>query len=295
MQQLPGKAKQIEAEVPLSFGRVQLVREFWNGPIDIFGTTSEHRLQLALLSRTNMARGCFPDHWGPNRFEPIGELFLFPAQHMVHAKSECRHQNSIVCCFDPESVLAWFDGELKWTPVRLQGSLNIVSPNIRSLLFRIGEELHAPGFASSTMLELMAAQVAIELSRHLIAIEERKAAGGLSSRHLRLIEQRLCDGGAPPTLHELAALCHFSVRHLTRAFRASRGRSIGSYMAERRMDLAKQLLASGVSVKSVAYSTGFSCPSNFAAAFQRATGEAPRQYRQRSRSAASNPTRLHSH
>jgi transcriptional regulator GlxA family with amidase domain len=34
-------------------------------------------------------------------------------------------------------------------------------------------------------------------------------------------------------------------------------------------------------VKTVAFATGFTAPSNFAAAFRRATGETPRQYRQR--------------
>ena len=275
-----GNVKEIEAEMPLSLGRAQLVRESWNGPIDIYGTTPEHRLELALLPRTDSAMGCFPDQWGPNRFEPIGQMFLLPAQHRVHAKSECRQQNSIVCCFDPTSFAAWFDGELQWTDGRLQGSLDIVSPSIRSLLFRIGEELRTPGFASETMVELIAGQVAIELSRHLIGIEESKT-GGLSSWCLRLIEERLGDAGAPPTLTELARLCHLSVRHLTRAFRASRGRSIGSHITEHRMDRAKRSLASGMSVKSVAYASGFTCPSNFAAAFQRATGESPRQYRQR--------------
>jgi AraC family transcriptional regulator len=200
---------------------------------------------------------------------------------VVHTKSDCRRQNSIVCIFDPASVTTWFDGELKWTHGRLQGSLDIESPNIRSLLLRMGEEIRTPGFARETMIELMAGQVAIELSRHLAGIDERKPLGGLSGWRLRLIDERLSEGGAPPSLTELATLCNLSVRHLTRAFRASRGRSIGSYIAERCMHHAKQLLAAGACVKSVAHATGFTAPSNFATAFQRATGETPRQYRQR--------------
>jgi AraC family transcriptional regulator len=76
-------------------------------------------------------------------------------------------------------------------------------------------------------------------------------------------------------------LCNLSVRHLTRGFRISRGRSIGSFLAENCVENAKRLLASGAQIKEVAYSLGFSAPSNFAAAFRRATGESPRQYRQR--------------
>ena len=271
----------IDAEANLGIGSVQLVRKTWNEPIDVFGTGNRHHLELALMPNSCTARGCFPDLWGPNRFEPIGEVFLLPAQHVVHAKSDCRQQNSIVCSFEPAGVAAWFGRDLEWTNCRLQGTLDIANPGVRSLLFKIGEELRNPGFASETMVELMAAQVAIELSRHLSQIEERQRKTGLSPWCLKRIDQRLEDIGTPPTLAELAVLCNMSVRHLTRAFRASRGRSVGSYIAEHRIDHAKRLLAMGLRVKSVAHSAGFTAASNFAAAFYRATGETPRQYRQR--------------
>ncbi len=274
-------AYQIDAELAFGLGSVRLVRKSWNEPIDVFGSSSMHHLELALMPNSDTACGCFPDMWGPNRFEPIGEMFLMPAQHVVHAKSDCRRQNSIICTFEPGAVAAWLDGDLQWTESRLQAALNISSPGVRSLLFRIGEEIRNPGFASETMVELMAAQVAIELSRHLVQIEERQPRAGLRPWCLKRIDERLEDGTAPPTLAELAALCNMSVRHLTRAFRLSRGRSVGSYIAEHRMNHAKRLLALGQRVKSVAHAAGFTAASNFAAAFFRATGETPRQYRQR--------------
>ena len=276
-----GMAQKIEAQVPVGIGQVQLIRNVWSEPIDKLASAHEHRLELALLPRSNISKGCFPDDWGPHRFEPIGELFFLPADHRVHALSDCRQQISIVCTFDPEAVAAWF-GELQWTDCRLRGSLDIANSNIRSLLFRIREEVRTPGFASETMVELLAGQIAVELSRYLTGIDEVRSIGGLSGWRLRRIEERLKDDGAPPSLAELAELCNLSVRHLTRAFRASRGRSIGSYVAEHRMDRAKRLLTTGMCIKSVAYATGFTAPSNFAAAFLRATGETPRQYRQRS-------------
>jgi AraC family transcriptional regulator len=283
IEELPQQIRrdQIEAEIPLGIGRVEIVRKFFNAPIDVFGSSHMHHLELTLLPNPSSSRFCFPDRWGPDRFEPIGELFLLPAQLMVHAKSDCRQQNSIVCWFDPGAVAAWLGSDLEWTDSRLQGSLDIVNSSIRSLLFKIGEEIRNPGFASETMVELMAGQVTIELSRHFLQIDERKRKTGLSPWCLKRIEERLADGGAPPALAELAVLCNLSVRHLTRAFRASRGRSIGSYIAELRIDHAKQLLALGLRVKSVAHSAGFTAASNFAAAFLRATGETPRQYRRR--------------
>ncbi|MDB5968618.1 MAG: hypothetical protein JWQ90_1068 [Hydrocarboniphaga sp.] len=277
----PGRTTHVDADLALRLGRVQLVRNFWDAPIDSQNAANQHHLELSLLPRSGEPKGCFPDHWGPNRFEPMGDIFLLPAAQLFHARSECRQQNSVICRLDPQAVDEWFEGELRWTDRRLRGGLDITSGRVRSLLSGIAEELRSPGFASAAMIELMTAQAAIELSRHLLGIEAGESAGGLASWRLRRIDERIASDLSPPSLAELAQLCGVSVRHLTRAFRASRGRSIGHYLEEHRIEQSKQLLASGRSVKAVAYTMGFTAPSNFAAAFRRATGDSPRQYQQR--------------
>jgi len=271
----------IDAALPLSVGSIRIVRQSWVEPIDSCAVTPAHHLELSLLPRSDHARACYPDRWGPHRYEPIGEMFLLPAGEMVHARSDCRHQNSIVFEFLPENVAQWVEFAPEWTDRRLQGCLDIVSHDIRGLLFRIGEEMRAPGLAAKTLIELMAAQIAIELSRYVLGIDEEKAIGGLSPWRLRLIEERLVGEIAPPAVAELAALCNISVRHLTRAFRVSRGRSIGNYVLEHRMTHAKKLIESGMNIKSVAQAMDFTASSNFTAAFRRATGETPRDYKQR--------------
>lgn len=270
----------IEAQAKISMGSVRVVRSFWNQSIDVCGAADVHHLQLALM-RSEEARGCFVDRWGPMRFERIGDVFLLPAREALRAKSECRQQYSIMCTLLPEAVQAWLNDELQWTDSRLQATLAIPSPTIRAILLRMGEELRNPGFATDAMLEMLSGQIVIELSRFYMGIGQRRSTGGLSAWKLRLIDERLADAGAPPVLAELASLCGLSIRHLTRAFRASRGRSIGDYIADCRIDRAKQQLASGECVKSIAYSMGFASPSNFSAAFRRATGETPREYRER--------------
>jgi AraC family transcriptional regulator len=105
--------------------------------------------------------------------------------------------------------------------------------------------------------------------------------GGLSALRLRLIDERLSDIAASPSLAELAALCDMSVRQLTRAFRESRGQSIGTYIAKARVEAAKHLLAGDRSIKSIAYHLGFTSPSTFTQAFRRATGETPGRFRVR--------------
>lgn len=277
-----GRMTHVDAELALPVGRIQLVRNFWDAPIDSQNTALQHHhLEMSLLPRSGDPKGCFPDHWGPNRFEPMGDIFLVPAAKMFHARSECRKQQSVVYRLDPVAIDEWFEGELCWTERRLRGGLDITSGRIRNLLSGIAEELRNPGFASAAMVELMAAQAAIELSRHLIGMEAATPAGGLAPWRLRIIDERMASDPSPPSLTELAQLCGVSVRHLTRAFRVSRGRSIGHYLEAHRIEQSKVLLASGRSVKAVAYTLGFTAPSNFAAAFRRATGDSPRQYQQR--------------
>lgn len=271
----------IEGQASFGFGHAQIVRRAWDEPIDVVAAPDEHRLEFAMLPRSSAARGWFPDLQRMPRSARIGEVFFFPAGQVVHAKSQCRRQYSVVCSFRPEAMDLWFHSRLQWTDARLQATLNIANPHIRGLLFRLGEELRTPGFAGDALIELMAGQIGIELGRYLTGIEALPRTGGLAPRHLRLIDERLAQSGAPPSLTELAVLCGLSVRHLTRAFRSSRQRSIGDYIAECRIEQVKQLLAAGASVKWIAYSTGFSSPGALSTAFRRATGERPRDYLQR--------------
>jgi AraC family transcriptional regulator len=274
---------QVEAQAACGLGRVQLVRRLWDRPIDVIGAADEHHLEFAMLPRSEAARGCFPDHPGMHRFERFGEIFFFPARELVHAKSECRHQHSVVCSFRPDAVDEWFDCEFKWTDARLSASFNINHPGIRYLLSRLGDELRHPGIAGETMIELITTQIGIELARHFSLIGRQPRIGGLSARNLRLIDERLAQDGAPPSLTELARLCGLSVRHLTRAFKETRGSSIGIHIADHRIGRVRDLLSSGHSVKAVAYTMGFSSPAALSTAFRRTTGERPRDYLQRRR------------
>jgi AraC family transcriptional regulator len=282
--QISQRQEIIEAQASFDFGHAQIVRRLWDRPIDVLAMRNEHYLEYAMLPRSQQERGCFPvdeRNTGMPPVDRIGEIFFFPAGHLVHAVSHCRYQHSIVCRFQPEAAAGWLDQDVKWTRARLQASLDVTHPGIRSLLAQIGQELLQPGFGGDVLVELMTAQVGIQLARYLMGVGEPACSGGLSAKDLRRIEERLAEDGAPPSLTELAALCGLSVRHLTRGFRKSRQRSLGAYITERRAQRARQLLKTGVSVKSVAYTMGFSSPAAFSTAFRRATGERPREYARR--------------
>jgi AraC family transcriptional regulator len=174
----------------------------------------------------------------------------------------------------------WSEDEPDWTDRLLESNLDLDNERLRAPLLRLAEELRHPGLASDALAELLLGQAAIELARHCAALKDPPAASGLSAWRLRLIDERLLEVRAPPTLDELARLCGLSPRQLTRGFRASRGASIGAHIAARRAEFAKRLLATDESLKSIAHSLGFASHSSFTAAFRRATGMTPRQFRQ---------------
>ncbi|HMK86531.1 MAG TPA: helix-turn-helix transcriptional regulator [Steroidobacteraceae bacterium] len=277
----------VEAELRVPAATAQLVRFHITEPADnILREEEAYWLDLCLTPRPRNARACYRDRWAPDHFERIGEVFFVPPGEAVHTKSDGgRPQSSILCHLRREAMQAWFGGELDWTDRQLKAGLDIEDANIRALLLRLAQELRHPGFAREVMVELIAAQLAIEVGRYCLSAPESPTLGSLAPWRLKLIDERLRELCEAPTLAELAGLCQLSVRQLTRSFRKSRGCSIGEHVARSRLENAKRLLATEQSVKAIAYSLGFASPSSFSYAFRRAVGETPRQFRQRVSSA----------
>jgi AraC-like DNA-binding protein len=65
------------------------------------------------------------------------------------------------------------------------------------------------------------------------------------------------------------------------AFRELYGEPYARYMTRCRMERAEELLVEGQRILSVAQATGYESPSKFSAAFKRAFGESPSEYRER--------------
>jgi transcriptional regulator GlxA family with amidase domain len=95
----------------------------------------------------------------------------------------------------------------------------------------------------------------------------------------RAIEARLA---RPPSIPEMAELCHMSVRTFHRAFNAAYGVPPGKYVQLKRLERAKELLVDErLTIEAVADRCGFSQPAFFRTIFARETGLTPAQFRKR--------------
>jgi AraC family transcriptional regulator len=268
----------LRSEFTLPRARVRLVN-FPAQTFDVTGTLRTYRLELSLRPVRDSGSIRFPERRGARQFKPAGDLYLLPPGQFMHSIGQTSPRSAIVCDFEPEAFHDWFGREVDWGEDVPLAALNIDSSAIRLSLRRLAEEMLDPGLAHQTLCELLVAQAAIDLARHYAKVIEHQWSGGLSPRRLKLIDERIAEMAAPPTLRELAGLCGLSIRQLTRGFRASRNCSIGDYVTLRRIESARQLLASKAGIKEIAHRLGFASTGNFSTAFRRVTGASPRQYR----------------
>ena len=79
---------------------------------------------------------------------------------------------------------------------------------------------------------------------------------------------------------EIAAYFGYNEKYITTFFKKISGTSLKSYITERKMDLAKAMLAdSNMPIAQIGYDIGFSDNHNFSNAFKKATGQSPSDYR----------------
>jgi AraC family transcriptional regulator len=136
-------------------------------------------------------------------------------------------------------------------------------------------------------LEALSSVLAHELSRHnreLVREPPLVTRGGLASWQRRVvveyIEEHLRE---QVCLLKLAELARVSLHHFCRAFKQSFGIPAYQYQVQRRMELAKLLLADhAVSITDVALSLGYAQTSSFSSAFRKATGLTPTAFRRES-------------
>jgi AraC family transcriptional regulator len=233
-------------------------------------------IDFALNHRAGEPVAWFPDVRG-HRQRRVGDIMFVPAHTRLRSTWSGSLQRSVCVLFEGGGHL-----ERDWSARELDAALDLRDGALRETMGRLAHELENPGFESGLMIESLCIQIAIILRRHLDgAGGSADRGGGLVAVQLRRVEELLDCAGHAPSLTELAAECGLSPRHFCRLFRAATGRSLTEFAIGRRIERARTLLSEGrMPIKQVAWACGFATPAAFSAAFRRATGHQPSQYRQ---------------
>lgn len=213
-------------------------------------------------------------------FDVSGKLGFYPAGtgmrgHLVPAAPQsylCVHFKSVAGLVEP----GLDDRDLGLEPDPVFDSDVLVSL-CRALLAGLDE----PAAYGRLFGDTVVTALAIELARRRLAGRVPLARGGLSRRQARLvldyIEAHLAED---VTLPELAALAGLSPWHFNRAFKQTFGLPPYRWLASRRIERAKLLLADvTLPIQEVAVACGFGGVSQFSRRFKLATGLPPGAFR----------------
>jgi len=201
---------------------------------------------------------------------------------------------SIVCMFDPVRLGLPDGSRWDWDGVNPLAALDLRNDRLETTMGWLYQELRQPSFATQMQISTMLTMLALETQRHFGA---RSPAGDVGTDKLSAwqlarvkehIEQALPDS---VPLQALAAACGLPSRELPAMFKNTVGVTLRSFVASAHIAKAKLLLSdSRLLIKQVAGRSGFESASAFTAAFHKATGMRPQEYRQASGVRAAAPS-----
>ena len=167
---------------------------------------------------------------------------------------------------------------------RIAPRVGVADPLAAQMLDDVLRELRKGAGQDRAHVEALARGLSAHLVRHYTTAPQTSEcqADGMADYVLNaaveFIEESLERELSPAHVAHAAGL---SPSRFARAFKAAKGKTVGRYVDERRVERAKPLLAGGeLSPEEVARRVGFASARRFAAVFRSLTGVSPRLYAQ---------------
>lgn len=258
----------------------------WPRPVETHNCAPEHQISLSISQRPPRSQIRHDLGGSSNGFAEVGDVVFFPASIPYSGRSEGGRQRLLTCCFASErwsSLLPSNDG---WRAVDLKAAADVRDSKLRGALIRMSQEVLHPGFASGALMEALLSAALVDLARYLKrrCAGEKPENGGLAGWQLRRLKERIeTIEGETPSITELSQLCAISARHLMRSFKQAHGTTLHRYIEEVRLRRARSLLVdTDLPLKTISWRLGFTHPSSFSTAFQRAIGQTPSAFRAQS-------------
>jgi AraC family transcriptional regulator len=264
-----------------SAGWLEVRRIRWSQPVEAVWSTERRCYLLSMALDGKETATVVTDLKTGERcaLHPMARMIMVRPEQSLRCNSQAGEVRSLRCVLDSDLVESFLNAipMWDWSRVSLNETHNFKGAQIEWLLRRMYRELCHPDFATLSMIEALAKQLAVEILRKFCPPGEQRGAcvGGLSPRHKRLIRERVGSHQPLPGRAELADLCDITMRHLSRAFRTETGETLGRYIESVMVERATRMLAAGATVREVADSLGYATAGGFTSAFRRATGLLP--------------------
>jgi len=154
-------------------------------------------------------------------------------------------------------------------------------PFLQQLTYALKREMISPDSATQLFMDSAAQLIAVHLLKHHCQVKHqiREVTGKVPEPRLREVKDYIMYNlHRNISLDELASVACVSSYHFCRQFKKSTGKSPNQYVVQERINKAKKLLSSGMTVSQTAATSGYQSTSHFIKIFKRHTGFIPSQY-----------------
>lgn len=221
-----------------------------------------------------------------------GQRYQLEAGDVVLINSHCVHRpefekgkpyERIILYISPEFLIKNSEAECNLLEVFDGTHGHVLRPEkaVRRRLFdyiqQLEQELPADEFGQRILCNGLLLRIIVEIGRTMRTCTacQPRPKSPLSSRILD-IQQYLDDHLTEDmTIDHLAEVFYISKYHMMRRFRQETGQSIYGYLSDRRLQMARNLIAQGVSATESCFRSGFGSYSSFTRAYGRRFGTTP--------------------
>jgi AraC family transcriptional regulator len=157
--------------------------------------------------------------------------------------------------------------------------------HIRHIAMSLLNELNEASVLGRFYAQSLATALAMQIVRRYSSLNDVHVGGGMAPFRLRkavsLIDRHVADEEEGRiALRDIAKDVGLSYFHFSRAFKQSMGMTPTNYIAERRIERAKELMQeTDLPISEIALRAGFSSQSHFTTSFRRFAGVTPRSFR----------------
>jgi AraC family transcriptional regulator len=203
------------------------------------------------------------------------------ARSIIYHPAGERHTDEFgshaTACLDVHLRPAWLES-LREAGCAIEKAVVATTPAARDIASRLEREFGSPDAVSAIAVEALLLQLFAENER------ERDSRAAPAPLWLRRVRERLeacCTENVP--LADLAAGAGVHPAHLARAFRRHYGSTIGTFLRNARVELAKQRVRAHEPLGDIALDLGFADQSHFSRVFRQFTGLSPAAFRRSAR------------